>query len=100
LIRCDVVLQGWSCNSGVLLVCSVCRLEWCCDVEVVVLRMRVLRESDDNWRNWFAAAKEMNGNPPDCVVRREDNEKTIDDDEQRSVLCCFNFHLCLMQQNL
>jgi len=48
LIRCDVVLQGWSCDSSVLLVCSVCRLEWCCDAEVVVLRMRVLREGGDN----------------------------------------------------
>jgi len=25
----------------------------------------------------------MNGNHPDYVVRREDKEKTIDDDEQR-----------------
>jgi len=64
----------------------------CCDVEVVVLRMRVLREGGDNWRNWFAAAKEMNGNHPDCVVRREDKEKTIDDDEQRSVLCRKKFN--------
>jgi len=37
-------LQGWSCDSGFLLLGFVCRLKWCCDVEVVVLQMGMLQE--------------------------------------------------------